>query len=154
MTLEGGNIGFRPFLRNDPLNASLLPPFQTSRIQMELLSPERLREMTFLRSKKGGLPGSEGKEMTFLRSKKGGLPGSEGESSSIYRHQENDTSLAGKNIGKKKGLRKAANKRERSCKPEAHQSVKRKPFFILFSFRLHQTKELELVDENRFNFQI
>ena len=25
-TLEGGNIGFRPFLRNDPLNASLLPP--------------------------------------------------------------------------------------------------------------------------------
>jgi len=60
MTLEGGNIGFRPFLRNDPLNASLLPPFQTSRIQMELLSPERLREMTFLRSKKGGLPGSEG----------------------------------------------------------------------------------------------
>jgi len=37
---------------------------------MELLSPERLREMTFLRSKKGGLPGSEG------------------ESSSIYRHQE------------------------------------------------------------------
>ncbi|RLE08492.1 hypothetical protein DRJ00_06190, partial [Candidatus Aerophobetes bacterium] len=49
---------------------SLLPPFQTSRIQMELLSPERLREMTFLRSKKGGLPGSEG------------------ESSSIYRHRE------------------------------------------------------------------
>jgi len=45
-------------------------PFQTSRIQMELLSPERLREMTFLQSKKGGLPGSEG------------------ESSSIYRHQE------------------------------------------------------------------
>jgi len=37
---------------------------------MELLSPERLREMTFLQSKKGGLPGSEG------------------ESSSIYRHQE------------------------------------------------------------------
>jgi len=95
MTLEGGNIGFRPFLRNDPFNASLLPPFQTSRIQMELLSPERLREMTFLRSKKGGLPGSEGK------------------SSSIYRHQENDTSLAGKNIGEEKGLRKAANKRER-----------------------------------------
>jgi len=55
-----------------PLNASLLPPFQISRM-MELLSPERLREMTFLRSKKGGLPGSEG------------------ESSSIYRHQENDT---------------------------------------------------------------
>jgi len=43
-TLEGGNIGFRPFLRNDPLNASLLPLYrhlrgETSPLNASLLPP-------------------------------------------------------------------------------------------------------------------
>jgi len=50
-----------------PPQSFAAPPFQTSRIQMELLSPERLREMTFLRSKKGGLPGSEGESSSIYR---------------------------------------------------------------------------------------